>query len=42
MLLSLLQMGDHAEVMRAINKQPGVAYPVLTPNIKGYQAAVRT
>ncbi|NP_001185646.1 hydroxymethylglutaryl-CoA lyase, mitochondrial isoform 4 [Gallus gallus] len=34
------QMADHAEVMQGINKLPGVSYPVLTPNLKGFQAAV--
>lgn len=36
-----LQMADHTEVMQGINKLPGVSYPVLTPNLKGFQAAVR-
>eukprot|EP00045_Choanoeca_perplexa_P003659 m.32526 g.32526 ORF g.32526 m.32526 type:complete len:369 (-) comp12158_c0_seq1:105-1211(-) len=34
------QMGDHREIMQTIRRLPGVSYPVLTPNIKGYQAAV--
>ncbi len=34
------QMGDHAEVMRAIRRHPGVAYPVLVPNEKGLEAAL--
>ena len=34
------QMGDNAEVMAAITRRPGVNYPVLTPNLKGYEAAV--
>uniref|UniRef100_A0A8C3PT03 Hydroxymethylglutaryl-CoA lyase, mitochondrial n=1 Tax=Calidris pygmaea TaxID=425635 RepID=A0A8C3PT03_9CHAR len=34
------QMADHTEVMQGINKLPGVSYPVLTPNLKGFQAAV--
>ncbi len=33
------QMADHAEVMAGIRKKPGVAYPVLVPNIKGFEAA---
>jgi hydroxymethylglutaryl-CoA lyase len=33
------QMADHAEVLERIRRKPGVAYPVLTPNLKGYQAA---
>jgi len=28
------QMGDSNEVLTRIIKQPGVAYPVLTPNLK--------
>lgn len=34
-------MADHNEVMQGIDKVPGVSYPVLTPNLKGFQAAVR-
>lgn len=34
------QMADHIEVMRGITKRDGVRYPVLTPNIKGFQAAI--
>ncbi|XP_004394815.1 PREDICTED: hydroxymethylglutaryl-CoA lyase, mitochondrial isoform X1 [Odobenus rosmarus divergens] len=34
------QMADNAEVLKGIQKFPGVNYPVLTPNIKGFQAAV--
>lgn len=33
------QMADHAEVMAGIRKKPGVAYPVLVPNMKGFEAA---
>ena len=33
------QMADHAEVMAGIRKRPGVAYPVLVPNMKGLEAA---
>jgi hydroxymethylglutaryl-CoA lyase len=33
------QMADHAEVMLRLRKQPGVAYPVLVPNMKGFEAA---
>src|SRR5512134_2572974 len=33
------QMADHAEVLEGIRRRPGVAYPVLTPNLKGFQAA---
>uniref|UniRef100_A0A8C2SJ63 Hydroxymethylglutaryl-CoA lyase, mitochondrial n=1 Tax=Capra hircus TaxID=9925 RepID=A0A8C2SJ63_CAPHI len=35
------QMADHAEVLKGIQKFPGVNYPVLTPNFKGFQAAMR-
>ena len=34
------QMGDHAEVMAAIRRKAGVKYPVLVPNMKGFEAAV--
>ncbi|XP_043765157.1 hydroxymethylglutaryl-CoA lyase, mitochondrial isoform X3 [Cervus elaphus] len=34
------QMADHAEVLKGIQKFPGINYPVLTPNFKGFQAAV--
>ncbi|HZI83646.1 MAG TPA: hydroxymethylglutaryl-CoA lyase [Casimicrobiaceae bacterium] len=34
------QMGDAAAVMAAIRKRPGVRYPVLTPNLKGFEAAL--
>ncbi|SNT74492.1 hydroxymethylglutaryl-CoA lyase [Paracoccus seriniphilus] len=33
------QMGDAAEVMAGISRVPGVSYAVLTPNMKGYEAA---
>ena len=33
------QMADHTEVLEGIRRKPGVSYPVLTPNLKGYQAA---
>ena len=33
-------MGDNHEVMSGIVRQPGVAYSVLTPNLKGFEAAV--
>ena len=36
------QMADNAEVMRGISRKPGVRYAVLTPNMKGYEAAVAT
>lgn len=34
------QMADHAEIMAALPALPSVSYPVLTPNLKGYEAAV--
>ena len=34
------QMADNTEVLRGIVRQPGVAYPVLTPNLKGFEAAL--
>ena len=34
------QMADNAEVMRGIAREPGVRYSVLTPNMKGFEAAV--
>ena len=34
------QMADNAAVMAAIRRKPGVRYPVLTPNMKGLQAAL--
>ena len=33
------QMSDNAEVMAGIQRQAGVRYSVLTPNMKGYEAA---
>ena len=33
------QMADHTEVLERIRKKPGVSYPVLTPNLKGFEAA---
>jgi hydroxymethylglutaryl-CoA lyase len=34
------QMADAAEVMAKIRRRPGVRYPVLVPNMKGFEAAV--
>jgi hydroxymethylglutaryl-CoA lyase len=34
------QMSDAAEVMAGIQRKPGVRYSVLTPNMKGFEAAV--
>jgi hydroxymethylglutaryl-CoA lyase len=36
------QMADNAAVMAAITRQPGVRYSVLTPNLKGLEAALPT
>ncbi|MCV2369841.1 hydroxymethylglutaryl-CoA lyase [Roseateles oligotrophus] len=36
------QMADNAAVMAAIKRQPGVRYSVLTPNLKGLEAALPT
>jgi hydroxymethylglutaryl-CoA lyase len=33
------QMADHTEVLEGIRRRPGVHYPVLTPNLKGFEAA---
>ncbi|MDZ5455875.1 hydroxymethylglutaryl-CoA lyase [Azohydromonas lata] len=34
------QMADHAEIMAGLQRRPGVNYPVLAPNLKGFEAAV--
>ena len=34
------QMADHLEIMRGLVRRDGVNYPVLTPNLKGFEAAV--
>ncbi len=34
------QMGDNAEVMAGIARQPGVRYSVLTPNMRGFESAL--
>jgi len=36
------QMADNSEVMAGIARKPGVRYSVLTPNLQGYEAAVKT
>ena len=36
------QMADNAEVVRQITRLNGVTYPVLTPNLKGLEAALAT
>ena len=35
------QMADTAEVLARIARKPGVSYPVLVPNMKGFEAARR-
>ncbi|HEY9063904.1 MAG TPA: hydroxymethylglutaryl-CoA lyase [Burkholderiaceae bacterium] len=34
------QMADNAEVMTGVQRRPGVRYSVLTPNLKGFEAAI--
>lgn len=34
------QMADSAQVLRSIDKKPGVSYSVLVPNMQGFKAAV--
>jgi hydroxymethylglutaryl-CoA lyase len=34
------QMADHVQIMRGLKRREGVNYPVLTPNLKGFEAAV--
>jgi len=34
------QMADHAEVVRGLDWSSGIHYPVLTPNLKGFEAAL--
>lgn len=34
------QMADHVDVMRGLRRRPGVNYSVLTPNLKGFEAAL--
>lgn len=35
-------MGDNSSVMKGINKVEGITYPVLTPNLKGFNAALES
>lgn len=35
------QMGDNAAVLHGISKHPAAVYPVLTPNLQGFDAAVQ-
>jgi hydroxymethylglutaryl-CoA lyase len=34
------QMADNAQVLAGLRRKPGVAYPVLVPNMKGFDAAL--
>jgi len=36
------QMADNAEVMAGISRQSGVRYSVLTPNLQGFEAALKS
>ncbi len=36
------QMADNAEVMAGIRRRPGISYPVLVPNMKGFEGALRS
>jgi hydroxymethylglutaryl-CoA lyase len=36
------QMADNAEVMAGIRRDPAVRYSVLTPNLQGFEAALKT
>jgi hydroxymethylglutaryl-CoA lyase len=36
------QMADNAQVMAGIHRQEGVRYSVLTPNMQGFEAALKT
>jgi hydroxymethylglutaryl-CoA lyase len=33
------QMADHTEVLERVRRKPGVDYPVLAPNLKGFESA---
>lgn len=33
-------MADHTDVLRGLHRAPHVQYPVLTPNMQGFQDAV--
>ena len=35
------QMGDNAAVMQGIQRHPATVYPVLTPNLQGFDAAIQ-
>jgi len=35
------QMADHAQLMQRLPRRDGVSYPVLTPNLQGFEAALQ-
>jgi hydroxymethylglutaryl-CoA lyase len=35
------QMADNAQVMSGIKRRPGVSYPVLVPNMRGFESAMQ-
>lgn len=35
------QMSDNTQVLQGIRKSPGISYPVLTPNLKGFESALK-
>ena len=35
------QMGDNTEVLNGITRKEGVSYPVLVPNVKGMESALK-
>ena len=35
------QMGDNTAVMQGIKRHPAAVYPVLTPNLQGFDAALQ-
>uniref|UniRef100_A0A336MJI1 hydroxymethylglutaryl-CoA lyase n=1 Tax=Culicoides sonorensis TaxID=179676 RepID=A0A336MJI1_CULSO len=35
------QMGDNSDVFTKIEKRPGISYPCLVPNLKGFEQAIR-
>ena len=36
------QMGDNTAVMQGIQRHPAAVYPVLTPNLQGFDAAIQS
>lgn len=35
------QMADHGQLMKQLTREPGVQYPVLVPNLQGYEQALQ-